>query len=122
MQELFRSGQAAIGLKTLHLLTLSAKIDTALRSVAQRYHEFLVNHPDVSITDVCFSANTGRTSFNYRLAVTGDSTAQIAERLKAFASSGQSAGLVSGVVKPKKIPKIGFLFSSLSNHTLGLDR
>ncbi|MEG4806317.1 condensation domain-containing protein [Microcoleus sp. F8-D3] len=108
--------------RPLHLLTLSAKTETALRELAQRYHEFLVNHPDLSIADVCFSANTGRTSFNYRLAVTGDSTAQIAERLKAFASSRQSAGLVSGVVKPKKIPKMGFLFSGLSNHTLGLDR
>jgi len=108
--------------RPLHLLTLSAKTETALRELAQRYHEFLVNHPDVSIADVCFSANTGRTSFNYRLAVTGNFTAQIAERLKAFASSGQSAGLVSGAVKPKKIPKIGFLFSGLSNHTLGLDR
>lgn len=108
--------------RPLHLLTLSAKTETALRSLAHRYHEFLVNYPDVSIADVCFSGNTRRTSFNHRLAVIGDSTAQIAERLEAFASSGQSAGLVSGFVKPKKIPKIGFLFSGLSNHTLGLDR
>ena len=108
--------------RPLHLLTLSAKTETALRSLAHRYHEFLVNHSAVSIADVCFSANTGRTLFNYRLAVTGDSTAQFAERLEEFASSGQSAGLVSGFVKPKKIPKIGFLFSGLSNYTLGLDR
>ena len=108
--------------RPLHLLTLSAKTETALRSLAQRYHEFLVNHPDISIADVCFSANTGRTLFNHRLAVTGDSTAQFAERLKAFVLSGQSAGLVSGCVKPKKTPKIGFLFSGLSNYTLGLDR
>lgn len=108
--------------RPLHLLTLSAKTATALRSLAQRYQEFLVNHPDVSIADVCFSANTGRTLFNYRLAVIGDSTAQIAQRLEAFASSGQSPGVVSNFVKPKKIPKIGFLFSGLSNHTLGLDR
>lgn len=108
--------------RPLHLLTLSAKTETALRSLAQRYHEFLVNHPDISIADVCFSANTGRTSFNHRLAVIGDSTTQIAERLQAFALFGQSAGLVSGFVKPKKIPKIGFLFSGLSNYRLGLDR
>jgi acyl transferase domain-containing protein len=108
--------------RPLHVLTLSAKTETALRSLAHSYHEFLVNHPDVPIADVCFSANTGRTLFNHRLAVTGDSTAQFAERLEAFAVTGQSAGLVSGLVKPKKVPKIGFLFSGLSNHTLGLDR
>ncbi len=108
--------------RPLHVLTLSAKTETALRALAQRYHEFLVNHPDVSIADVCFSANTGRTSFNHRLAVTGESTAQIAERLKAFVLSGQSAGLVSGVVKPKKVPKIGFLFSGLINERLELAR
>ncbi|MBR8835927.1 MAG: acyltransferase domain-containing protein [Stigonema ocellatum SAG 48.90 = DSM 106950] len=114
--------ESSVANRPLHVLTLSAKTTTALRALAQRYHEFLVNHPDVSIADVCFSANTGRTSFNHRLAVTGDSTAQFAERLEAFALSGQSAGLVSGFVKPKKIPKIGFLFSGLSNYTLGLDR
>ncbi|MBD2248457.1 type I polyketide synthase [Nostoc sp. FACHB-888] len=108
--------------RPLHLLTLSAKTETALRSLAQRYHEFLVNHLDVSIADVCFSANTGRTSFNYRLAVTGNSSAQVAERLEAFALSGQSAELVSGLVKPKKVPKIGFLFTGLIYDKLELDR
>ncbi|MBP5975407.1 type I polyketide synthase [Brasilonema sp. CT11] len=108
--------------RPLHVLTLSAKTQTALRSLAHSYHEFLVNHPDVSIADVCFSANTGRTSFNHRLAVTGDSTAQIAERLEAFALCQESVGLVSGLVKPKKVPKIGFLFTGLRNDTLKLDR
>jgi microcystin synthetase protein McyG len=108
--------------RPLHLLTLSAKTETALRSLAHSYHEFLVNHPDVPIADVCFSANTGRTSFNYRLAVIGDSTAQFAERLEAFAVTGQSAELVSGVVKPKKVPKIGFLFTGLIYGKLELDR
>lgn len=108
--------------RPVHLLTLSAKTETALQALARHYHEFLVNHPEVSIADVCFSANTGRTTFNHRLAVTGDSTAQFAERLEAFALSGQSAGLVSGLVKPKKVPKIGFLFTCLIFDKLELDR
>ncbi|MDZ7967992.1 MAG: beta-ketoacyl synthase N-terminal-like domain-containing protein [Nostoc sp. DedSLP03] len=108
--------------RPLHLLTLSAKTETALRSLAHLYHEFLVNHPDVSIADVCFSANTGRTTFNHRLAVTGKSTVQIAERLEAFALCQESVGLVSGLVKPKKVPKIGFLFTGMINETLELDR
>lgn len=108
--------------RSLHLLTLSAKTETALRALAQRYHEFLVNHSDVSIADVCFSANTGRTHFNHRLAVIADSTAQLAERLEAFALGRQSVGLVSGFVKQKLVPKIGFLFSGLIRDTLVLDR
>ncbi|MBH8563709.1 acyltransferase domain-containing protein [Nostoc sp. CENA67] len=108
--------------RPLHLLILSAKTETALLSLAQRYHEFFVNHPHVSIANVCFSANTGRTTFNHRLAVTGNSTAQFAERLQAFAVSGQAAGLVSGLVKPKKVPKIGFLFTGLIHDKLELDR
>lgn len=108
--------------RSLHILTLSAKTETALRSLAHTYHEFLVNHPDVSIADVCFSANTGRTTFNHRLAVTGDSTAQFAERLEAFALCQKPAELVSGLVKPKKVPKIGFLFTGLIYEKLELDR
>ncbi|NMF65576.1 polyketide synthase [Brasilonema octagenarum UFV-E1] len=108
--------------RPVHVLTLSAKTETALRSLAHRYHKFLVNHPDVSIADVCFSANTGRTSFNHRLAVTGDSTGKFAERLEAFALCQESVGLVSGLVKPKKVPKIGFLFTGMINQTLELDR
>ena len=41
------------------MLTLSASTLTALDALAGRYATFLASHPEVSLADVCFTANTG---------------------------------------------------------------
>nr|MCU0535566.1 polyketide synthase [Hydrococcus sp. Prado102] len=63
-----------------HILTLSAKSDVALREMAQRYDEFLASHPDVSLEDVCFTANTGRSHFDCRLCLVTDEIAQLRQQ------------------------------------------
>jgi acyl transferase domain-containing protein len=60
--------------RSLHLLTLSAKNETALQELAQRYADFFAADADVSLADVCFSANTGRSHFAHRLAIVAESS------------------------------------------------
>ncbi|OQX02908.1 MAG: hypothetical protein BWK80_56895, partial [Desulfobacteraceae bacterium IS3] len=46
--------------RPLHLLTLSAKTEEALKQSAERYAGYMAEHTDEDIWDICFSANTGR--------------------------------------------------------------
>ncbi|MEH1788072.1 MAG: type I polyketide synthase [Nostoc sp.] len=70
--------------RPLHILTLSAKTAEALEELLQRYEVYLKFHPDASVADICFTANTGRKHFNNRFAVTAFSTEQLESQLRAF--------------------------------------
>ena len=108
--------------RPLHLLSLSAKSEKALGELAQRYEDFLATHPEVSLADVCFTANTARSHFDHRLAVVAESTAQLQETLLAFATGKEATGLVSGQVQSKKRQKIAFLFTGQGSQYVGMGR
>lgn len=67
-----------------HLLTLSAKSEAALTALSSRYREFLLAAPDANLVDICYTSHVGRAHFDYRLALVGDSTADIAAKLAPF--------------------------------------
>ncbi len=67
--------------RDFHLLTLSAKSQLALHALAQRYDDYLNDHPELSLANICFTANVGRKHFNHRLALVGQSVQQIREQL-----------------------------------------
>jgi acyl transferase domain-containing protein len=108
--------------RPLHLLTLRAKSEAALRELACRYQEFLSDRPTVSIADVCFTANTGRSQFNYYLAALAESTEQLRESLSAFSAGEQIDGLVNNKVHSKKRPKIAFLFTGQGSVYVNMGR
>ncbi|MFK7829717.1 MAG: SDR family NAD(P)-dependent oxidoreductase [Congregibacter sp.] len=64
-----------------HLLMLTARSDDALRTLAERYREHLLAHPEQSLGDVCFTANVGRKHFDQRLLVHASDSREMAERL-----------------------------------------
>jgi amino acid adenylation domain-containing protein len=94
-----------------HLLTLSAKSETALKNLITRYQKHLVIHPDLTLKDICFTANTRRSHFAHRLAVVAESTLQLQEKLDAFVAGKETKGLVSNFVQRKQPAKIAFLFT-----------
>jgi 3-oxoacyl-(acyl-carrier-protein) synthase/NAD(P)-dependent dehydrogenase (short-subunit alcohol dehydrogenase family)/aryl carrier-like protein len=61
------------------VLPLSGKSAAALRELAQRYTDFLAANPPFG--DVCFTAASGRTHFDYRLAIVTDSCAAAIKEL-----------------------------------------
>lgn len=96
-----------------HLITLSAKNETALRLIAQRYADHLAAHPDLSLADVCFTANAGRTHFEHRLCLVTDSIAHLRQQLQAVSQAASPAdvtGCFQGRVKGRKRPKLVFVF------------
>jgi malonyl CoA-acyl carrier protein transacylase len=108
--------------RPLHLVALSTKNEKALGELAQRYTDFLASHPEASLADVCFTANTGRSHFDHRLAVVAESAEQLREQLAAFATNKETAGVVSGQVTSKKRPKIAFLFTGQGSQYVGMGR
>lgn len=51
------------------LLVLSARSQKALEAMLDSYKKFIMEHHDCVLDDFCYTANTGRTQFNCRLAM-----------------------------------------------------
>ena len=104
-----------------HLLTLSAQSEKALQELAQKYEAYLETHPKESLADICYTANTGRSHFNYRLAVIADSTMQLRQQLN-IATDSNHTEAVKGQITSHKRAKIAFLFTGQGSHYVGMGR
>ena len=94
------------------VLTLSAKTEPALQAMAQQYADWLDNHSEFALADVCFSANTGRSQFKHRLTAVAKTNEQLQRQLQAFSQGKETADLISyQLLRQKKIPKVAFLFT-----------
>ena len=105
--------------RPLEILTLGAKTEAALRELALCYHEFLSAHPELSLADVCFSANTGRSPFDHRLAIVADSLEQLGDRLHLFATGQPGQGIIHGKINRRRPAKVAFWFPSQENPRVG---
>ncbi|MEM8828553.1 MAG: beta-ketoacyl synthase N-terminal-like domain-containing protein, partial [Cyanobacteria bacterium P01_G01_bin.19] len=68
LEEFIESKQPASNELPAYLLTLSAKNETALQNLADKYREFLAAEAcsEISLRDICFTSNIGRHHFDYR--------------------------------------------------------
>ena len=89
--------------------------------IRDRYKELLGNNSTASITDICFTANTGRDHFKHRLAILGESTIELQKRLEALLTGRETRGLVKGQAKDKS-PKIAFLFTGQGSQYVDMGR
>ncbi len=55
--------------QNMELLTLSAKSQDSLRALISRYRSFLSRETGLSFSELCYTGNTGRGHYNYRLAI-----------------------------------------------------
>ncbi|WP_018262949.1 type I polyketide synthase [Methylobacterium sp. WSM2598] len=94
------------------VLALSAKSEPALQRLASDYAAFLSSNPDVSLRDVCHTAQRGRGHFGHRLAVVGSTAEELVAALRA-----QSARRFSPASDPGKV---AFLFTGQGAQYFGM--
>lgn len=105
-----------------HILSLSAQNKEALIALSKRYNEYLTNNPEAPITDVCFTANTGRAKMSHRIALTANTTMQLQEKLKEFITGRTSEGIFFGTHDDVDPPKIAFLFTGQGAQYVNMGR
>lgn len=97
--------------RPLHIMSLSARSEDALRGLAQRYERNLDVNRSRSVADTCFVANAGRAQFNHRLAIVGDSTEQLLRGLADFRAGKSNFSVRQGRVQRAEPPEVAFLFT-----------
>ena len=105
-----------------HLFTLSARSETALRQLAERYGEVLRALPAKALGDLCYTANSGRTAFAYRLATWVRHPASLAESLAALATGTDGAGLAISHTSRSESPPLVWLFTGQGSQYTGMGR
>jgi len=95
------------------LLVLSAKCESALLELVQKYQKFLENDSTISIADMCFTAATGRDHLSHRLGFVTESIEQLLQQFKSFDNNKQSesVGVITAKQIRRKSPKVAFLFT-----------
>ena len=105
-----------------HILTLSAKSESALIALADSYQTFLNSRHRLPVADICFSANTRRSQFEHRLAVVANNVEQLQKCLGDFTAGNETAEWLHGFVSKRQSPKIAFLFTGQGSQYVGMGR
>ena len=102
------------------VLPLSARTPAALVTTAQLYRDWLLEHPEASLADVCLTAGAGRAHFEHRAALVVSSTESARELLGALADDRPAPGLVRGDCTDR--PKTAWLFPGQGSQYAGMAR
>ncbi|MDF5727709.1 MAG: type I polyketide synthase, partial [Rhizonema sp. PD38] len=107
--------------RPLHVLSLSAKTEQALKQLASDYEFHLATHPEQSFGDVCFTANTGRSQFPHRLSIVAASAEEAHDRLASWKAGATN---ILGVWQGQQLaqPKIAFLFAGQGSQQAGMGK
>ncbi|SEN04609.1 amino acid adenylation domain-containing protein [Stigmatella aurantiaca] len=108
--------------RPLHVLSLSARSEVALKALAGRYAQHLASCGPVNLADVCHTANTGRAQFNHRLALVAESPAQLSQQLALFAEGSEAGQAVVGQAPSAGKTEVVFLFTGQGSQHEGMGR
>lgn len=96
--------------RPLHLLKLSARNQTALRELIERFDGYLAQASAV-FTDICHTANAGRADLANRLAFTAHSSGEARAKLAGYLKGEKSEDVFEGTVFDSAPPEVVFLFT-----------
>jgi myxalamid-type polyketide synthase MxaB len=101
-----------------HLLVLSAKSETALAELADRYERHLAEAPS-DLGDLCFTAATGRAELAHRLALVVRSGVEARETLARLAAGESAPRATRGRARSPR-PRVAFLFTGQGAQYVGM--
>ena len=101
------------------LITLSGRTEEGLRELAGRYAQHLLtgNH---SLSDIAYTATTGRTHFEYRAAIAAQSIDEATDLLAAIAGGKMSPDVA--IATARRSPKTAWQFTGQGSQYLGMGR
>ncbi|PCN44114.1 non-ribosomal peptide synthetase [Brevibacillus laterosporus] len=70
----------------IEILAISAKSLTSLQALVQEYIRFLSDKPDEILSDICYTANRGRSHYTHRLALAFSTKQELIEQLEQAAT------------------------------------
>jgi myxalamid-type polyketide synthase MxaB len=108
--------------RPLHLLTLSARTQPALRILIEQYARRLESTDPCSLADFCHTANAGRAHLAHRLAISGATTVAMEEKLRACLAANAPPGVARGLWEGGDRPKIAFLFTGQGSQYAGMGK
>ncbi len=108
--------------RPLHLLTLSARTPAALSEQARQLALHLETHPEATLADICYTANTGRATLPHRLTLVSQISTEAGRLLSAFEAGAAPAGLWSGQMERERPPRVAFLFTGQGAQYVGMAR
>ncbi|MGE0158271.1 MAG: beta-ketoacyl synthase N-terminal-like domain-containing protein [Gemmatimonadales bacterium] len=100
------------------LLPLSAKSREALHALVTRYRDVLVSPTAPAVTDLCWSAATGRAALRHRAAFVGEDIGELSTALEQFLAGDERAARET----PASRPKIAFVFPGQGAQWEGMGR
>ena len=95
-----------------HLLVLSAKSEKALDAQVDQYINYLDESKE-AIGDICYTAGIGRSHFDDRIALTGQTLEDIKEKLKA-------KDFIQNRIAYQNSPKVAWLFTGQGSQRIKL--
>ncbi|MEL7050775.1 MAG: beta-ketoacyl synthase N-terminal-like domain-containing protein, partial [Cyanobacteria bacterium J06588_5] len=95
-----------------HVLALSARSESALRELAERYKAWLPGSV-AAIADICFTANSGRSHFSHRLALVAATKESFIQQLDDFL-------VAPSVQQLSPSPTTAFLFTGQGAQYVGM--
>jgi acyl transferase domain-containing protein/surfactin synthase thioesterase subunit/acyl carrier protein len=99
------------------LVTLSAKSADALVARVEQLLNWLNDHPDVSIGDLCHTTNVSRSQFAFRFAAPARSVAELKQHLAAWLRTAREE---ASTLKPTSRAPIAFMFSGQGPQHAGM--
>lgn len=106
--------------RPLHVYTLSAKSENALRELAGRHRTMLMSGPAEALPDIAFTANAGRAHWSHRLVVTAETCEQVRDSLDAFVKGHRATRMKTGRIEGVDRPKVAFVFTDQGSQYAGM--
>lgn len=117
-----KSDASKLAPSPFYLFTLSAKNNQALKELVQRYRTQLTQTDDISLADLCHTANARRSHFSHRLALVADSTPNVVSMLDSFLCGDVELDFAQGVTSLSQPPPLAFLFTGQGAQYVGMGK